>query len=273
VNIDRITHFAGAAIQQKLAQENLQRSEAYLAQAEKLTHTGSWAWDPRTDKVLYCSEEMYRIFDLLRRHRRWQEFVPRRGSRWGRRHRAAAEVVAGPGGSTVREYAALSDRDGGLRGRASSQPQDARLMPARYVRPYSKGQKNDFRDAEAIAEAVQRPTMRFVATKTAEQLDLQGLHRVRERLAVCPSITDLSEMRRHDKDHAGLLQDIAEAFLHGFEHKTQTTEATCSGVLNSRSNPVTVRSAPQPLFRQHRPHSDIAFDQAISSSGTNVRHG
>ena len=43
---------------------------------------------------------------------------------------------------------------------------DARLMPAKYVRPYSKGQKNDFRDAEAIAEAVQRPTMKFVATKT-----------------------------------------------------------------------------------------------------------
>jgi hypothetical protein len=60
---------------------------------------------------------------------------------------------------------------------------DARPMPAKYVRPYSKGQKNDFRDAEAIAEAVQRPTMKFVATKTAEQLDLQALHRVRERLA------------------------------------------------------------------------------------------
>jgi transposase len=44
---------------------------------------------------------------------------------------------------------------------------DARLMPAKYVRAYSKGQKNDFRDAEAIAEAVQRPTMKFVATKTA----------------------------------------------------------------------------------------------------------
>ena len=58
----------------------------------------------------------------------------------------------------------------------------ARLMPARYVRPYSKGQKNDFRDAEAIAEAVQRPTMKFVVTKTADQLDLQALHRVRERL-------------------------------------------------------------------------------------------
>jgi transposase len=57
---------------------------------------------------------------------------------------------------------------------------DARLMPAKHVRPYSKGQKNDFRDAEAIAEAVQRPTMKFVVTKTADQLDLQALHRVRE---------------------------------------------------------------------------------------------
>ena len=55
-------------------------------------------------------------------------------------------------------------------------------MPAKYVRPYSKGEKNDYRDAEAIAEAVQRPTMKFVATKSAEQLDLQALHRVRERL-------------------------------------------------------------------------------------------
>ena len=58
---------------------------------------------------------------------------------------------------------------------------DARLMPAKYVRPYSKGQKNDFRDAEAITEAVQRPTMKFVAMKTTDQLDLQALHRVRER--------------------------------------------------------------------------------------------
>ena len=43
---------------------NLQRSEGYLAEAQKLTHTGSWAWDPRTEKVLYCSEEMFRIFGL-----------------------------------------------------------------------------------------------------------------------------------------------------------------------------------------------------------------
>ena len=59
---------------------------------------------------------------------------------------------------------------------------DARLMPAKYVRLFSKGQKNDFKDAEAIAEAVQRPTMRFVANKTVAQLDLQALHRIRERL-------------------------------------------------------------------------------------------
>ena len=55
-------------------------------------------------------------------------------------------------------------------------------MPAKYVKPYSKGQKNYFRDAEAITEAVQRPTMRFVAIKSIEQLDLQALHRVRQRL-------------------------------------------------------------------------------------------
>src|SRR6266446_5724671 len=60
--IDQITHLAGVTIQQKLAQEKLQRSEAYLAEAEKLTHTGSWVWDPRTKRVLYCSEEMFRIF-------------------------------------------------------------------------------------------------------------------------------------------------------------------------------------------------------------------
>jgi transposase len=55
-------------------------------------------------------------------------------------------------------------------------------MPAKYVRPYAKGQKSDFRDGKTIPEAVQRSAMKFVATKTAEQLDLQALHRVRQRL-------------------------------------------------------------------------------------------
>lgn len=59
---------------------------------------------------------------------------------------------------------------------------EIRMMPPEYVRPYIKAQKNDDRDAEGIAEAATRPTMRFVELKTQEQLDLQTLHRARERL-------------------------------------------------------------------------------------------
>src|SRR5664279_2317273 len=61
------------------------------------------------------------------------------------------------------------------------QGHDVRLMPAQYVKPYVKTNKSDFIDAEAIAEAVARPTMRFVPIKTDDQLDMQSLHRVRER--------------------------------------------------------------------------------------------
>jgi len=63
-----------------------------------------------------------------------------------------------------------------------SQGHTARLISPEYVRPYVKAQKNDDRDAEAIAEAAARPTMRFVELKSEEQLDMQSLHRVRDRL-------------------------------------------------------------------------------------------
>jgi transposase len=66
--------------------------------------------------------------------------------------------------------------------RLSHSGHDVRLIPAQYVKPFLKGHKNDYRDAEAIAEAVQRPTMNFVAIKTPEQSDLLSLHRVRSRL-------------------------------------------------------------------------------------------
>ncbi len=56
------------------------------------------------------------------------------------------------------------------------------LIPAQFVRPCVKSNKNDYRDAEAIAEAVERENMRFVPIKTEDQLDLQALHRVRDRL-------------------------------------------------------------------------------------------
>ena len=68
--------------------------------------------------------------------------------------------------------------------RLQSQGHTIRLLPPQYVRPYVKSHKNDFVDAEAIAEAVGRATMRFVAPKTVAQLDLQALHRVRDRLVM-----------------------------------------------------------------------------------------
>ena len=61
---------------------------------------------------------------------------------------------------------------------------DVRLMSAQYVKPYVKTNKSDYIDAQAIAEAVTRPSMRFVPIKTDDQLDLQSLHRVRERWVV-----------------------------------------------------------------------------------------
>ena len=59
---------------------------------------------------------------------------------------------------------------------------EPRIIPAIYVKPFLKGQKNDYNDAEAIAEAALRPNLKWVKEKTQDQLDLQALHRVRSRL-------------------------------------------------------------------------------------------
>jgi transposase len=59
---------------------------------------------------------------------------------------------------------------------------DARIIPAKFVKPYVKSNKSDTIDAEAIAEAVTRPTMRFVQVRSEAQVDLQALHRIRDRL-------------------------------------------------------------------------------------------
>lgn len=66
----------------------------------------------------------------------------------------------------------------------ADQGHTVRLMSPEYVQPYVKAQKTDDRDAEAIAEAATRPTMRFVTLKSEAQLDLQSLHRARERLVL-----------------------------------------------------------------------------------------
>jgi transposase len=55
-----------------------------------------------------------------------------------------------------------------------------KIIPAQFVKPYVKANKNDTIDAAAIAEAVTRPTMRFVQMKHTEQVDLQALHRARD---------------------------------------------------------------------------------------------
>ena len=59
-----------------------------------------------------------------------------------------------------------------------------RIIPAQFVKPYLKSNKNDFNDAEAIAEAASRGTMRTVLLKTTDQLEMQALHRVRQRFIV-----------------------------------------------------------------------------------------
>src|SRR5215469_15952599 len=69
-----------------------------------------------------------------------------------------------------------------LGGALREQGHEIRLIPAQFVKPYRKSNKNDFIDAEAIAEAVTKQNMRFVPIKTQEQLDVQAMHRVRDRL-------------------------------------------------------------------------------------------
>ena len=59
---------------------------------------------------------------------------------------------------------------------------EVKQVPPAYARPFRQGHKNDFRDAQAVAEAVQRPSTRCVPIKTDDQMDLQALHRVRSRL-------------------------------------------------------------------------------------------
>lgn len=63
-----------------------------------------------------------------------------------------------------------------------AQGHQVKLIAPQYVKPFVKGNKNDYNDAEAIAEAAQRPTMRFVPIKSVEQQDVQNFHRQRERI-------------------------------------------------------------------------------------------
>src|SRR5438067_11150052 len=77
--IKHITHLAGIAIQRKLAETARRESEAYLAEAQRLSHTGSWAWVPATGEIRYWSEETYRVlgFDPEAGPPRFEKFFGR----------------------------------------------------------------------------------------------------------------------------------------------------------------------------------------------------
>jgi transposase len=106
------------------------------------------------------------------------------------------------------------------------QGHQVRLMPAQYVKPYVKTNKNDFIDAEAIAEAVARPRMRFVPIKTDEQLDMQSLHRVRERW-VMRRTTVVNQIR-------GLLLERGITLRRGRRH----VDAALPGILDDAESKI-----------------------------------
>jgi transposase len=83
---------------------------------------------------------------------------------------------------------------------------DVRLMPAQYVKPYVKRGKNDAADAEAICEAVTRPTMRFVAVKSPEQQSVMMLHRV--RLMLSRQRTQLTNAMRAHMSEFGIVAPV-----------------------------------------------------------------
>ena len=90
---------------------------------------------------------------------------------------------------------------------------EVKLMPAQYVKPYVKRGKNDAADAEAICEAVTRPTMRFVAIKSREQQSAMMLHRV--RLVLCRQRTQLSNALRAHLAEFGIVAPVGRL---GLEH-------------------------------------------------------
>ena len=86
-----------------------------------------------------------------------------------------------------------------------------RIIPAQFVKPYVKSNKNDIIDAEAIAEAATRPTMRFVGIKEADQVDLQMLHRIRSRL-VTNRTNLICQMRSYCLEHGVPIRQGAGVF-------------------------------------------------------------
>ncbi len=86
-----------------------------------------------------------------------------------------------------------------------------RIIPAQFVKPYLKSNKNDTLDAEAIAEAVTRPTMRFVEVKSVDQVDIQALHRARDMM-VMHRTRMISQMRAFCLEYGVAIRQGAGVF-------------------------------------------------------------
>ena len=149
---------------------------------------------------------------------------------------------------------------------------EVRLMPAQYVKAYIKRNKHDAADAEAICEAVQRPTMRFVPVKTADQQAAVLLHRGRERLVrqrtglvnalrghlaefgvIAPqglrNVGDLIAIVRADGDTR--LPDVARQVLQVLANQIEQIEAAISALERQllawhKTNPMSQRLASIP---------------------------
>ena len=119
------------------------------------------------------------------------------------------------------------------------QGHDVRLLPAQYVKPYVKTNKSDYIDAEAIAEAVERPSMRCVPIKTEEQLDLQAVHRVRER-CVTRRTAVVNQMR-------GLLLERGLTLAKGRKHLEEAIPGILADAKLSDSFRVLLRQLNQEL--------------------------
>ena len=92
-----------------------------------------------------------------------------------------------------------------------------RIIPAQFVKPYVKSNKNDLIDAAAIAEAVTRPTMRFVEVKTADQVDIQSLHRIRDQM-VRNRTRLICQMRSFCLEHGVAIRQGAGLFKADLPH-------------------------------------------------------
>jgi transposase len=101
---------------------------------------------------------------------------------------------------------------------------DVRLIAPQFVKAYVKSPKNDTRDAEAICEAVTRPTMRFVPIKQVEQQDLQALHRVRERLIKTRTAL-VNEIRGLPNEYGSILPQSMRKFRPSVVHQLEAEQA------------------------------------------------